>query len=127
MNDYHYELNCGQYVLHNGDKPIGPVLNEVAIAFDRESGTLHKHGSVENVQAWVDKSQKRLRESATASGSLGDLVAKMANDLVIVSGKFPVEEVNRCLSTSGYVLRMVEKLQQGQIGQEPQTLPPPVR
>jgi len=126
MSDYHYELNCGQYVLHNGDKPIGPVLDEVAIAFDRESGTLHKHGSVENVQAWVDKSQQRLRESASAGG-LGRLAAQMADDLVIVTGKFPVEEVNRCLSTSGYVLHMVEKLQRGQIAQEPQTLPPPVR
>jgi hypothetical protein len=125
MSDYQYKLNCGQYVLHNGDTPIGAVMDEVAIAFDRENGTLHKHGSFENVQAWVTKSQQRLRESA--AGGLGDLAEQMANDLAIISGKFPVEELNRCLSTTGYVLRMVDKLQKGLIGQEPQTLPPPLR
>jgi hypothetical protein len=125
MSDFNYKLNCGQYVLHKGDAPIGPVMDEVAIAFDRENGTLHKHGSLENVQAWVTKAQQRLRESA--AGGLGGFAEQMANDLVIISGKFPVEELNCCLSTTGYVLRMVDKLQKGLIGQEPQTLPPPLR
>ena len=118
MNDYNYQLNCGQYVLHNGDKPVGAVMDDVAIAFDRESGTLHKHGAEAMVQEWVTRAQAKFR----AAGFDG-----MADDLVIVTGKFPVEELNRCLTTSGYVLRMVDKLQRGLIGQEPATLPPPLR
>ena len=118
MSEYNYQLNCGQYVLHADDKPIGAVLDEVAIAFDRESGTLHKHGSPEMVQGWLSLTQKKLRDGG---------MDEMANDLMLVCGKFPLEELNRCLTHSGYVLRMVDKLQRGLIAQEPATLPPPLR
>lgn len=118
MSQYNYQLNCGQYVLHDGDKPIGPVMDDVSIAFDRESGTLHKHGAAAMVQGWVAAAQAKFR----AAG-----FDEMANDLVIVTGQFPLEELNRCLTTTGYVLKMVAKLQRGLIGQEPQTLPPPLR
>lgn len=118
MDEYNYQLNCGQYVLHLGDKPVGAVMDEVSIAFDRESGTMHKHGKPESVQAWLAQAQKKLRSAGAYD---------MANDLVIITGKFPLQELNNCLTTSGYVMRMVDQLQRGLLTQEPATLPAPLR
>jgi hypothetical protein len=33
-----------------------------------------------------------------------------ANDIVVVSGPLPVEELNKCLGISGYVRRMFQRL-----------------
>lgn len=118
MSEYNYQLNCGQYVLHCGDKPVGAVQDEIAIAFDRDSGTLHKHGSPAMVQEWTSRTQKKLRDGG---------MTEMADDLVIICGKFPLEELNRCIGNTGYILTMVDKLQRGLIAQEPATLPPPPR
>lgn len=99
--DYNYRLNCGQYVLHQGDKPIGPVMDEVAIAFDRECGTLHKHGSVEMVRQWLQKSQDTFRQAGFPD---------MAENLIMIAGRFDLEDLNRCLSTTGYLAQFYPRL-----------------
>jgi hypothetical protein len=103
--DYHYKHTGSFYVLHDGDEPIGKPTEEIAIAFDRETGTLQKHGEPAYVTYWVADAQKRLRF----------LDPQMADDLIAVSGRFPVDEINRCISTSGYAKRFHEKLLAGQI------------
>lgn len=108
--DYHYRMNCGQYVLHDGEDPIGPVMDEVAIAFDLESGTLHKHGSPEMVRAWCKKSSDKLIQAG---------FPEMAGDLVVIAGRFPVEELNKCLSITGYVRRMYDRASSGEISSQP--------
>lgn len=113
---YHYQLNAGQYVLMQGDTPVGSLLDEVALALDRESGTLHKHGSAESVSAWL--TQARAKFQAVGYRDL-------ANNLVMVCGKFPLDELNRCLSTTGYVGVLYGKLLAGQVAQEAATLPTP--
>lgn len=110
MTDCHYRLTCGQYVLHDGDEPIGAVLDEIALAFDRDSGTLHKHGPVDLVSAWHANAQQRYR-----AAGLDDL----AEPLVMVAGRFPLEDLNRCISASGYVGRFYQRLLAGEIQQEP--------
>ena len=107
-----YRLNCGQYVLHRGDQPVGPVLDEVALALTRDEGVLHKHGAVEGVTQWAEKTRTALR----AQGALGEELAK---EIIVISGRFPVDELNNCLTTSGYVLRMLKGIEEGTLSQEP--------
>jgi hypothetical protein len=109
--EFNYQLNCSEYVLHDGEKPIGPLLKEVSIAFDFETGTLHKHGSSDGVQKWYDKTKKGLTDSG---------LLEMANDLVMISGRFPLDELNKCLSTSGYVKKMFSMIQDGKIEADPE-------
>lgn len=101
-----YRLNCGQYVLHDGDKPIGRVLDCVALGLDKGSGTLHKHGAPEMVERWLTDAQARFRQ-----GGFPD----MADDLVLVSGRFTLDDLNRCITTSGYVGQLYARLLVGAV------------
>ena len=104
--EFNYQLNCGQYVLHQGDKPIHRVLDEVSLVFDKECGALYKHGAPEAVQKWLTKTQAKFR----AGGFDG-----MAETLVCITGRFELDDLNRCLSTTGYVRTLYERLQAGEL------------
>lgn len=109
-----YGLNCGQYVLHNTEgKPIGAPLDEVALVFDKECGVLHKHGPASSVQAWVQTVRQKTESVRGVDGF------DLYSDLVVIQGRFPVDMLNRCLDTSGYVLKLYEQLQAGTLPPEP--------
>lgn len=78
---------------------IGP---EVSLAFDKETGTLHKHGIPSLVLGWCAQSAKTLRDAGFSD---------MADALVCITGAFPVEELDKILNNSGYVGRFYVKLQ----------------
>ena len=107
-----YRLNCGQYVLHAkrpfGEdlEPVGKVLDEISLAIDTENGILHKHGPAEKVSAWHAQTTQALR----AAGAV-----EMAGHLVVVTGRFPLEEVNRCISNHTYAGHFFKKLVTGQM------------
>lgn len=48
---------------------------------------------------------------------------EMAEALVVVRGRFPLEEINKCLSNSTYTEIFYRKLMAGQM-EEPPLLPP---
>lgn len=106
MPELNYRFNGSDYCLHDGDEPIGKLLNEVAIAFDLESGTRHKHGDPVLVNAWHQKVSNEYRQAG---------LAEIADDLVVITGRFPVDEINKCLDISGYVLRMYRRMLAGEI------------
>lgn len=91
----YYEMNCGQYVLHDtSGRPIHKCLDEVAIAFalDAESKRfiLHKHGDPEWVNAWAQKAKEKL----SAAGALGQ---QMADEIQVIQGAFPLAILNGAL------------------------------
>lgn len=98
---YEYQLAYGTYYLvdkRTQEKLYG--MDEVAICFSCgfvEDGQilLLKHGSPENVQ-------KYFKEKVSAYESLGAR-------LRVVTGKFPVDELNKILSTTGYLERFLKK------------------
>lgn len=102
--EFEYRLNCGQYVLHSNGSPVGPLLDEVALCLTTSCGTLHKHGKPEFVQKWLATTQAAFRKGG---------FQEMADELVVIQGRFPLEELNRCISTTGYALRLYEKVQAG--------------
>lgn len=98
---YAYILNGDRYVLTDDGEPVGPPMDQVAIAFSRDDGVLHKHGSITVVSAWAAKARQRLN----AAG-----LNEMSEGIIVLSGRYPLEELNRCLDTSGYVGRFYERL-----------------
>lgn len=75
---------------------------EVAVAFSR-AGTLLKHGPTVAVEGWLRDARRKYRAAAMQTEA-DDLV-------VIISDKWNLDELNKCLSISGYVGRLYEQLQ----------------
>ena len=105
-----YQLKEGNYHLYDLSTPASRVTGEhrlrlksdtVAIAFEASTGALREHGSPTRIHSWANNARRKLR----ASGALDK-----ANDLVVVSGPLPVEEINKCLKIHGYCRDMLGKL-----------------
>ena len=108
--DLQYQLKAGSYYLYDMRDTPSAVTGErrfklktelVAIAFDAHTGEVHQHGNPTRIQTWAAMTRRRLR----AAGAQEE-----ANDIVVVSGPLPVEELNKCLWISGYVRRMFKRL-----------------
>jgi len=108
--DLQYELKAGSYYLYDlqekpsqvtGERRFKLKTEDVALAFDISTGALHQHGTPQRILNWALGHRRRLRAA-------GDQAA--ANDLVVVSGPLPVEEINNCLAISGYCRRMFKRL-----------------
>jgi len=98
---YHYEIKDGEYYLvYDGssepDYYIGP---EISIAFTFEAaekiGILHKHGRPDMVNQWANVYRKKL----------SDVNNKWANEMTVVTGKIPLEELSKMIEISGYIGR----------------------
>lgn len=105
-----YTLKEGNYHLYDLSTPASRVTGEhrlrlktdtVAIAFEASTGALREHGSPLRIHSWANNTRRRLR----ASGALD-----RANDIVVVSGPLPVDEINKCLKIDGYCLDMYTRL-----------------
>jgi hypothetical protein len=105
-----YQLKEGNYHLYDLRTPAGKVAGEhrlrlksetVAIAFDRSTGALHEHGSPPRIHSWATNTRRRLR----AAGAWD-----RADDILVVSGPLPVDEINRCLVVQGYCRSMFSRL-----------------
>ena len=108
--DLQYQLKSGSYYLYDmGDAPSVATgerrwrlkTDNVAIAFDVSTGTLHQHGSPARIQSWALGARRRLR---------ADGAQEAANDIVVVSGPLPIEEINRCLKIRGYSRKLLSRL-----------------
>ena len=107
---WQYQLKSGHYYLYDmqeapsritGERRFKLKIETVAIAFDQYTGELHQHGNPSRIQSWANNQRRRLRAA-------GDLAA--ANDIVVVSGPLPVDELNKCLWIRGYCRRMFQRL-----------------
>ena len=105
-----YQLKQGNYHLYDLSTPPSKVTGEhrlrlmtdtVAIAFDARTGELHEHGNPTRIHSWASNTRRRLR----ASGAIDS-----ANDIVVVSGPLPVEEINKCLAINGYCRNLFARL-----------------
>ena len=108
--DIQYQLKAGSYYLYDmrdtpsavtGERRFKLKTDTVAIAFDVHTGEVHQHGSPTRIQSWATMTRRRLR----AAGAQQE-----ANDIVVVSGPLPVEEINKCLWIQGYCQRMLKRL-----------------
>ena len=105
-----YQLKEGNYHLYDLSTPASRITGEhrlrlksdtIAIAFEASTGELREHGSPVRIHSWANNARRRLR----ASGALDK-----ANDIVVVSGPLPVDEINKCLEINGYCRDMLTRL-----------------
>lgn len=111
MRAHYYEERFGSfYLIEEVDPyPLVPdgkrmlsMVDQIAVAFDISMGTtpiLVKHGSPEQVDAWV-------REARAKYVALGTAFAnEMARGIrmVVFPKDFSLDEINLVLSTSGYL------------------------
>ena len=105
-----YQLKAGSYYLYDLTSPPSKVTGEhklrlktdnVAIAFDASTGHLHQHGNPIRIHSWANGARRRLRAAGAQD---------IANDIVVVSGPLPVDEINKCLSVTGYCRRLFARL-----------------
>lgn len=105
-----YQLKAGHYYLYDmrdtpstvtGERRFRLRTETVAIAFDLHTGEVHQHGTPTRILSWALTARRRLR----AAGAWDS-----ADDIVVVSGPLPVEEINNCLRIRGYCRRMFQRL-----------------
>jgi hypothetical protein len=94
----HFEKKWGSYYCMEGAR-IVYMADTMAIAFDPETGTLLKHGPEESVRKWAGDAKNRM-----AAAGVGFEIS------VLVSKEFATEDLDRCLSTTGYVASLASKL-----------------
>lgn len=75
----------------------------LAVAYDGEDGTLHKHGEASKVEAWADATRRRFSEAG-----FEDLAAGIMTLSFPVSEE-TVAELNACVSSTGRVLKLPER------------------
>ena len=114
MREHEYRLEHGSYyfyTINNGgklkiDTQLVFMTDEVAICFDKEEGIMLKNGIPKNVNEWQAQAIKKFKDSGFND---------MADNLVIIEGCFPVEELNRLISTSTYFPIFYKKLMNNDI------------
>ena len=98
--DMQYQLKAGSYYLYDMRDTPSAVTGERRFQLKNDT-VVHQHGSPVRIQSWANHTRRRLRAA-------GDQA--VANDLVVVSGPLPVDELNKCLWISGYCRRMFKRL-----------------
>ena len=108
--DLQYQLKAGSYYLYDmrdtpsavtGERRFKLKTAELAIAFDMHTGEVHQHGNPMRIHSWALTMRRRLR-----SAGLWD----EADDIIVISGPLPVDEINKCLWIHGYCRRMFQRL-----------------
>lgn len=90
----HYRIVDDFYVLYYGDKPavLSEKLAAVSLGFlvNGEFFDLCRHGSLALVSSWKERTVEALRKNRAMCSS---------GDVRIISGRFPLEQLNLCLSS----------------------------
>jgi hypothetical protein len=115
--NYRYEWSSGMYLFcapadsatnSTSGLALTAPIPKVAMCFHKLTGELFAHGRKEYVDAWQKKTIERL---------ISDIGNKDRNEsiasLVVVEGRFPIDEINKCISTDGYCRQFYEKLRSG--------------
>lgn len=113
---YAVDRGDGRWLLmKDGEVQRGTPGTELSFAYDRSCGTLHKHGNPDMVTNWVDGVKAKLENSGAAQLA-ADLKVLTVNSYPLVGGLKPhtiylsEDDANAIISTSGYILKVLAKL-----------------
>lgn len=99
-----YRREFGDYAFYAG--VFKPELqfrcNQVAVLYDANGGTLHKHGTVDDVKTWLKKYEER--------GLPKDL---FAFTMVTFPPDYPASEITAMINTTGSVPYRIERAANG--------------
>lgn len=103
----HYTFEHGSYYLREDHKSLRDeheiilMTDQVAIAFDSVTNTMLKHGAPADVKKWMADNKNK------APGLFADI------QVMTCPRGMPVDELNRVLSTSGYMSMLRKKIDDG--------------
>jgi len=102
-----YGMEGTEYALVDEHDRIHCASEDVAVAFsfspDEDRGM---QGSPDRVSAWAITTRKKFVDA----GHLD-----MAKEIVVVSGKIPLEDLNKIINTSGYVGTWYKRILAGEV------------
>lgn len=110
MAEYLYRLEHGSYYLTHARLPwptsIRSMSDQVAIAYARgdHGFVVMKHGAPAVVRGWMEYAIRGYRLAGL------DEMAE-ALEMVELPRGFDVDEINKCLTTSGYIGVLVKKIE----------------
>ena len=87
-----YALENGSYALYLDGKRV-VHSQEIGVVIDLNTGSALKHGEPELVQAYFNVARKAYMDGG---------FAQEANDLVFVTGKIDLDELNKMVGICGY-------------------------
>lgn len=114
-NEPNYKLEDGMYVLYFGDKKNYVIGEEIAISYtyyvkdDKEIAFLYKIGSPELIQEMHDEVINVLNDSKIDNEIIKEQVQNMKNGMYYISGKFDIEDINKCVQSVDYVKELHKK------------------
>ena len=117
MHEFFYEKEGDEFLLVERDDTFGRDIiwrgPEVAIGFtydpDQDRGiqyTTHRHGSPETVAAWAEKQ----RIAIELANQRGIPLEAWANPYTISTDQWDLEDLNRIISTTGYLAVVITKM-----------------
>lgn len=112
-SEHHYRLENGNYFYYKGNELIAHAGPTVAICYDKETGTLHKHGAPAVVRKYMDDMIQAIwnwpntPEAKTVLNDTREIILaghnKIVADTTIVEGIFPVEVLNKIINITGHL------------------------
>lgn len=103
----HYEMDGSEYLLKDGEDVLYR-FSSAAVAYDIESGTVHRHGDAESVRKFVDGMREKYVRASNEH--VDHAYMEMAQNLVMVQYPFTVEELSHIMDTAGYFERLIERI-----------------
>lgn len=92
-NEPRYEMEDGKYAFYIDNERLFET-EEVAILFDKGFSVLIKHGDPTYVNEHYESIFRCSRET---------MFDTIMNDLIVIQGKFDIEELNKVISISDYI------------------------
>lgn len=93
MKSSYYKEEFGSFYLYDPNNNLVFMTDQISMVYDAESGTMFKHGPLEAAEAYFAKAVKTFPMT----------------QIVTFSKDFPLEEINMCLASAGYLPVMLEK------------------
>lgn len=104
-----YLICDGDTVIHRFDGELGVSYNYWKDSNGESRGFLYKYGASDDVKDIHDEMISKLDVIKKTAGShFSKTAADMIEQSYYVSGHFDLEELNKCLSISDYVVRLHE-------------------
>lgn len=104
---YEYRIENNKYSLYNNNKLIFKDKEEISLLFskellkEKEEFILHKHGLKENVECFFEKNHHFFNI--------------IGSELFLIKGRFPINELNKLISTTGYAKIFIHKFKKNEI------------
>lgn len=89
-----------EYAFTHSNDEILFTTKLVAICYDKDTMTLHKHGTPNSVNSWMNTAHQKLSDAGFSNE---------ANALIVVQGPFNVDDLNNLLACNGSLSKFLTK------------------